>query len=200
MKKVVDTILQRDAQGTIELTFDAVELSQRIVWISEISMESAISFARRIRFLVTENSHPITVVISSSGGEVQAGLAMLDAITTCGVDVNTCCIGTAYSMGAILLASGKHRAILPNSSVMIHQPLINSCGGGNCDTIESLSKNLSQIKEKLNTILSHYSGKPIEELEKVTKGDFFMTAQEAVDFGLVDEVVSFEKLFLSKPI
>ena len=118
MKKVVDTILQRDAQGTIELTFDAVELSQRVVWISEISMESAISFARRIRFLVTE----------------------------------------------------------------------------------SLSKNLSQIKEKLNTILSHYSGKPIKELEKVTKGDFFMTAQEAVDFGLVDEVVPFENLFLNKPI
>ena len=148
MKKGMDVILQKDAQGTRELTLDSVELSQRIIWIDEINMDVAISFARRVRMLLLDDFSPFTVVISSSGGEVQSGLAILDVISTCGVDVTTCCVGTAYSMAAILLASGKHRKILQNSSVMIHQPLINSCGGGNCDTIESLSKNLSQTKKK----------------------------------------------------
>lgn len=195
MGKIVDTVLQRDAQGTRELSIDSVELSQRIVWINEINSDSAVSFARKMRNLLVDNSSPITVAISSSGGEVQAGLTMLDIMTMCNANITTCCIGTAYSMAAILLSSGSRRLILPNSRVMIHQPLVNSCGGGNCDTIENLSKNLTQIKEKLNTILSRYSGKSIEELEMATKTDNFMTAQEAVDFGLVDEIVSFEEMF-----
>lgn len=195
MARIMETVLQKSAQGISELSIGALELSDRIIWINEIDHDSAISVVKKMRFLIAESSDPITLAISSHGGEVQAGLLILDAITTSGVDVVTCCVGTAYSMGAILLSAGKKRLILPNSSVMIHQPLINSCSGGSCDTIDSLAKSLNKTKDKLNVLLSSYTGKTIEEIEQATKFDNHMSAEEAIAFGLVDQVVDFKDMF-----
>jgi ATP-dependent Clp protease protease subunit len=131
----------------------------------------------------------IQLYINSPGGSVSAGLAIYDTMQYIKCDVATICIGQAASMGAVLLAGGTKgkRFSLPNSRIMIHQPL----GGaeGPAKDVEIMTKELLRIKNKINEILSFHTGQPIERIEKDTDRDFFMTPEEALDYGLIDKVI-----------
>ena len=127
--------------------------------------------------------------INSPGGVVTAGLAIYDTMQYIKPDVSTICIGQAASMGAVLLAAGTagKRYALPNSRIMIHQPL----GGaqGQASDIEIQAGEILRIKEKLNDMLAHHSGQPLKRVKKDTDRDFFMSAMEAKEYGIIDEVV-----------
>ncbi|TYK54022.1 ATP-dependent Clp protease proteolytic subunit, partial [Staphylococcus pseudintermedius] len=131
--------------------------------------------------------------INSPGGSVTAGFAIYDTIQHIKPDVQTICIGMAASMGSFLLAAGAKgkRFALPNAEVMIHQPL----GGaqGQATEIEIAAKHILRTRERLNKILSERTGQPIEKIEKDTDRDNFLTAQEAKEYGLIDEVMEPEK-------
>ena len=130
----------------------------------------------------------ISLYINSPGGEVVAGLAIYDTMNYIRCDVSTICVGMAASMGAFLLSSGAKgkRYALPNSEIMIHQVL----GGaqGQASDVEIHTKHLLGTKQKLNSILAENTGKSIEQVEKDTDRDNFLSAQEAVDYGIVDQV------------
>lgn len=132
----------------------------------------------------------IYLYINSPGGSVTAGMAIYDTMQYIKSDVSTICIGMAASMGAFLLAAGQKgkRYALPNSTIMIHQPL----GGaqGQASDIKIHAEYILRIKENLNKILSERTGKPLEQVEKDTDRDNFLTAKEAKEYGLVDEVMS----------
>ena len=131
----------------------------------------------------------ISLYINSPGGSVSAGMAIYDTMQYIKCDVSTICMGMAASMGAFLLSSGAKgkRFALPNSLVMIHQPL----GGarGQATEIEIVAKQILRTKENLNRILAENTGRPIEEIYRDTERDNYMTAQEALEYGLVDKVI-----------
>jgi len=141
----------------------------------------------------------VHLYINSPGGSVTAGLAIYDTMQFLTCDVNTYCIGQAASMGAVLLAGGTtgKRFSLPNANIMIHQVL----GGaeGQATDVEIRVKYMLRLKNRLNTILSKHTGKPIEQVEKDCDRDNFMTADEAKAYGLVDEVVQSRKQITNLP-
>lgn len=152
--------------------------------------EVANSLVAQMLYLATEDpTKDITLYINSPGGGVAAGLAILDAMAFIKCDVQTICFGTAASMGAFLLAAGTpgKRKSLPNARIMIHQPL----GGaqGQAADIEIQAKEILYVKSLLNGYMSKFSGQPIGKIETDTDRDFFMTAAEAKDYGIVDEVI-----------
>ena len=130
----------------------------------------------------------LSLYINSPGGSVSAGLAIYDTMNFIKCDVTTICVGLAASMGAFLLSSGAKgkRFALPNSEIMIHQPL----GGaqGQASDIEIQANHIKRIKEKINKILSEQSGQPLEKVQKDTDRDFYMSADEALEYGLIDKI------------
>ncbi|MFC2506193.1 MAG: ATP-dependent Clp protease proteolytic subunit, partial [Kingella sp. (in: b-proteobacteria)] len=130
--------------------------------------------------------------INSPGGSVTAGMSIYDTMKFIKPDVQTLCLGQAASMGAFLLSAGTKgkRFALPNSRIMIHQPLISGGLGGQASDIEIHARELLKLKEKLNQMLAEHSGKTIEEIERDTDRDNFMSAQEAADYGLIDQVIT----------
>jgi ATP-dependent Clp protease protease subunit len=142
---------------------------------------------------MTDPKKDIHFYINSPGGSVTAGLAIYDTMQWLTCDVNTYCVGQAASMGAVLLAGGTKgkRFALPNANIMIHQVL----GGaeGQASDVEIRVKFMLKLKERLNTILSKHTGQPYEVVERACDRDNFMSAEEAREFGLVDEVVSSRK-------
>ena len=165
-------------------------LEDRIIFLSgEITDEVANSVVAQLIFL--EGKDPdkdISIYINSPGGSVSAGLAIYDTMNFIKCDVTTICVGLAASMGAFLLSSGTKgkRFALPNSEVMIHQPL----GGtqGQASDIEIQANHIKRIKDKINKILSENSNQPLEKIQKDTDRDYYMTANEAAEYGLIDKV------------
>jgi ATP-dependent Clp protease protease subunit len=150
-------------------------------------------------FLANEDpSKDITLYINSPGGSVSAGLAVYDTMQFIPCDVSTVCFGTAASMAAFLLGAGTKgkRKSLPNARIMIHQPL----GGaqGQAADIEIQAREILFIKSLLNTYMADYTGKPLEKIEQDTDRDFFMTPEEALEYGMIDEVIKTKKI-LAKP-
>ena len=166
-------------------------LEDRIIFIgSEVSDGLANSLIAQLLFLQKENrAQDISVFINSPGGSVTAGLAIYDTMKYVSCDVATYCIGQAASMGAVLLAAGTKgkRYCLPQARVMIHQPW----GGaqGTASDISIQAAEIGRMKHTLNGILADACGKDISELERDTDRDFFMSAQETKDYGLVDDIV-----------
>jgi ATP-dependent Clp protease protease subunit len=148
------------------------------------------------QLLYLESQDPekdIDLYINSPGGSVTAGMAIYDTIQYIRCDVNTICIGMAASMGAFLLSSGTKgkRFSLPNSEIMIHQPLIGGGGiSGQCTDVKIHSDHLVATREKLNRILAENSGKSIEQIAIDTERDNYLTAQEAMEYGLIDKVIT----------
>ena len=166
-------------------------LKDRIVFLSgEIDDLTANLVVAQLIFLEAEDpDKDIFMYINSPGGSVSAGMAIYDTMNYIKCDVSTICIGLAASMGAFLLSSGakgKRRA-LPNSEIMIHQPL----GGarGQATDIEIQANQILKIKEKLNRILSENSGQELDRVKADTERDFYMSAEEAKAYGLIDEVI-----------
>ena len=167
-------------------------LEDRIVFISgEIDDASANTIVAELIYLEAKNPEKdICVYINSPGGSVTAGMAIYDTMKYVKCDVSTICIGLAASMGAFLLAAGTKgkRFCLPNSEVMIHQPL----GGaqGQASDIEITANHIIQTKKKMIQMLSKNTGQPIKKIEKDVDRDYFMTADEAVAYGIVDKVIT----------
>ena len=190
------TKLINDSKGCREISLEALELKDRTLTVfGQITNEMANDFIRKMRCLVKESDEPITVLINSQGGEVQAGLSMYDAIVGAGVTVNTVCTGMAFSMGAVLMVVGNKRLMLPHSKYMLHEPLAMGEQVASASTISERAKSILEVKELLNQIIAKYAKKTLKEINKVTSKDTYFTAEEAVEFGLADNVVTFKEVF-----
>lgn len=143
-------------------------------------------------FLEAENPEKdISIYVNSPGGSITAGLAIYDTMRYVKPDIATICIGQAASMAAILLAAGTKgkRYALPNSRMLIHQPLMHGLGGQAIE-IDIHAKDIMRMRQRMNEILANHTGQPMEKIERDTDRDFILQANEAVDYGLVDQVIS----------
>ena len=188
----IPMVIEQD--GRSERGYDLYSrlLKDRIVFLGT-PVDDMVANVIVAQFLFLQMSDPkkdIHFYINSPGGSVTAGLAIYDTMQWLTCDVNTYCVGMAASMGAVLLSAGTKgkRFALPNSDIMIHQVL----GGaeGQASDVEIRVKHMLRLKRRLNEVLSHHTGQPYESVEKACDRDNFMTAAEAKEFGLVDEVVS----------
>lgn len=190
---LVPMVVDQTSNGERSYDIYSRLLEDRIIFLTgEINDAVANMIVAQLIYLEGKNpDKDIFLYINSPGGSVSAGLAIFDTINFIKCDVSTCCIGLAASMGAFLLASGTKgkRFALPNSEIMIHQPL----GGaqGQASDIEIQAKHIQKIKEKINRILSERTGQPLEKVEKDTDRDFYMSAEQAMEYGLIDKI--FEK-------
>jgi len=167
------------------------QLRDRIVWLgSEVTSGVSNAIVAQLLYLDTlDKEKDIKLYINSPGGIITGGMAIYDTMNFVAADVSTICVGQAASMGAFLLCAGTKgkRFILPNAEVMIHQPL----GGtsGQASDIERHARHILSLKKKLNKLMAEHTGKSIEEIDADTDRDHYMTAAEAVAYGLVDQVV-----------
>jgi len=193
---LVPTVVEQSSKG--ERAFDIYSrlLKERIIFLTdEIDEVTASLVVSQMIFLEAEDKgKDISIYINSPGGIVTAGMAIYDTMQYISSPVSTICIGQAASMGAFLLAGGAKgkRYALPNSRIMIHQPL----GGaqGQATDIEIQAKEIIRMKRSLNDLLVFHSGQTLKQIEKDTDRDFFMTAQEAKEYGIIDEVIFPEKI------
>lgn len=162
----------------------------------EIDAEIACEFVKEVMLLNAEDSQaPIDVLINSPGGEINSGMLMYDVIQASKAPIRMFCIGRAYSMGAVLFASGNHgRYMLPHGELMIHEPLLGNRVGGNSSSVKSISDSLLETKKKMNQILSKHTGKTEEEVEEATGFDHYFSPEESIEFGLCDQIISFDKM------
>ena len=188
---LVPTVVEQTGRGERAYDIYSRLLKDRIIFLSdEVNDTTASLVVAQLLFLEAEDpDEDIHLYINSPGGSVTAGMAIYDTMQYIKPDVSTICIGMAASMGAFLLNAGAKgkRFALPNSEIMIHQPL----GGakGQATDIEIHAKWILKIKERLNKILSERTGQPIEKIQEDTERDNFMSAQEAKEYGLIDEVI-----------
>ena len=187
---LIPMVVDQTSKGERSYDIYSRLLEDRIVFISgEITDEVANSVVAQLIYLEGKNPEKdIAVYINSPGGSVSAGMAIYDTMNYIKCDVSTICVGLAASMGAFLLASGTKgkRYALANSEIMIHQPL----GGakGQASDIEITAKQILRIKQNMNKILSEKTGQSLEKVAKDTDRDYYMTAQEALEYGLVDKI------------
>ena len=192
---LIPTVIETTGRGERAYDIYSRLLKERIIFLgTEINDVVSNLVIAQLLFLQSEDADKeISIYINSPGGVVTAGMAIYDTMQFLKCPITTYCVGQAASMGAVLLAAGTKgkRFALPNSRIMIHQPL----GGaqGQATDIEIQTNEILRMKKNLNEILSHHTGKPVKTVEKDTDRDFFMSADEAVKYGIVDEVVSKKK-------
>ncbi|EMS6161283.1 ATP-dependent Clp endopeptidase proteolytic subunit ClpP [Neisseria gonorrhoeae] len=190
---LVPTVIEQSGRG--ERAFDIYSrlLKERIVFlVGPVTDESANLVVAQLLFLESENpDKDIFFYINSPGGSVTAGMSIYDTMNFIKPDVSTLCLGQAASMGAFLLSAGEKgkRFALPNSRIMIHQPLISGGLGGQASDIEIHARELLKIKEKLNHLMAKHCGRDLADLERDTDRDNFMSAEEAKEYGLIDQVL-----------
>lgn len=190
---LVPTVIEQSGRG--ERAFDIYSrlLKERIVFlVGPVTDESANLVVAQLLFLESENpDKDIFFYINSSGGSVTAGMSIYDTMNFIKPDVSTLCLGQAASMGAFLLSAGEKgkRFALPNSRIMIHQPLISGGLGGQASDIEIHARELLKIKEKLNRLMAKHCGRDLADLERDTDRDNFMSAEEAKEYGLIDQIL-----------
>ncbi|WP_028235899.1 ATP-dependent Clp endopeptidase proteolytic subunit ClpP [Pseudobutyrivibrio sp. MD2005] len=185
-------VIEQNSRGERSYDIYSRLLKDRIIFLGEEVNETTASLTvAQLLFLESEDpSKDIHLYINSPGGSVTAGMAIYDTMQYIKPDVSTICIGMAASMGAFLLAGGQKgkRFALPNAEVMIHQPL----GGakGQATEIEIAAKNILKTRERLNRMLAENTGKPYEQVCLDTERDHWLDAQEALDYGLIDEIIT----------
>jgi ATP-dependent Clp protease protease subunit len=188
---MIPTVIETSGRG--ERAFDIYSrlLRERIVFLGQaIDSDVANLVVAQLLFLEAEDPEKdIYLYINSPGGSVTAGMGIYDTIKQIRPDVSTICVGFAASMGAFLLSSGTKgkRMSLPHSRIMIHQPL----GGaqGQATDIEIQAKEILYHKQRLNSLLADHTGQPLSRIEEDTERDFFMSSEEARDYGLIDQVI-----------
>ena len=189
---LVPMVVEQTNRGERSYDIYSRLLKERIIFLSgEVNDVMADLIVAQLLFLESEDpDKDIQIYINSPGGSVSSGFAIYDTMQYIKPDVSTICIGMAASMGAFLLAAGTigKRYALPNADIMIHQPL----GGaqGQASDIKIHAEKILKTRERLNRILSDRTGKSYEQIDLDTDRDFYMTADEAVDYGLIDKVVS----------
>jgi ATP-dependent Clp protease protease subunit len=187
----IPMVIEQSSRGERAYDIYSRLLKDRIIFLgTPINDVVANSVIAQMLFLAADDPEKdIHLYINSPGGSITAGMAIYDTMQYIKPDVSTICVGLAASMGAFLLAAGApgKRYALPNSEVMIHQPL----GGaeGQASDIEIRARRILKMRDKLNRILSERTGQPLERIEKDTDRDYFMTAEEAKNYGLVDKVI-----------
>ena len=192
MLGLVPMVIEQSGRGERAYDIYSRLLKERVVFlVGPVNDVTANLIVAQLLFLESENpDKDISFYINSPGGVVSAGMAIYDTMQFIKPNVSTLCVGQAASMGAFLLAAGEKgkRYTLPNSRVMIHQPL----GGfqGQASDIEIHAKEILSLKARLNELLAHHTGQPVERVEQDTDRDNFLSAQEAVEYGLVDEVLT----------
>ena len=189
---LIPMVIEQSGRGERAYDIYSRLLKERVVFLVGVVTETTANLiVAQLLFLESENpDKDIFFYINSPGGSVSAGLAIYDTMQFIKPDVSTLCVGQAASMGSLLLAAGDRdkRFILPNSRVMIHQPM----GGfqGQATDIEIHAKEILYLRQRLNEILARHTGKPVETIGRDTERDFFLGAEDAVKYGLVDKVLT----------
>ena len=188
---LIPTVIEKSNQGERAYDIFSRILKNRIILLSgEIDDNTANIVIAELLYLDSINNDDISLYINSPGGSVSAGMAIFDTMNYIKSDVSTICIGMAASMAAFLLACGKSgkRYCLPNSEVMIHQPL----GGvqGQATEIKIVAERIIKLKNKLNQILWEKTNKKLSEIEKDTDREYYMNSQEALEYGIIDKIIT----------
>lgn len=189
---LIPTVIEKEAWGERAYDIYSRLLKDRIIFLGDaISDHLANIVIAQLLFLESQDKEKdIKIYVNTPGGSVTAGLAIYDTMQYIKPDVSTICVGLAASMGAVLLAGGAKgkRFVLPNSEILIHQVM----GGaeGQAIDIKIRAERIIRIRDRLNKILADHTGQPIEKIEKDTDRDYFMTAEEAAKYGLVDKIIS----------
>ena len=189
---MVPMVVEQSGRGERSYDIYSRLLKERVIFlVGEVNDQTANLVVAQLLFLESENpDKDISFYINSPGGSVTAGMAIFDTMNFIKPDVSTLCTGMAASMGAFLLSAGAKgkRYALPNAQVMIHQPL----GGARCQAteIEIHAREILKTRERLNKILAENTGQPLEKIQHDTERDYFLSADEAKEYGLVDQVIS----------
>lgn len=190
---LVPTVIEKSSMGERAYDIYSRLLKERIIFLGEpVTDVTASLVVSQILFLESEGpDKDILLYINSPGGSVSAGLAIYDTMQYVKCDVSTICMGHAASMGAFLLAGGTRgkRFALPHSEIMIHQPSISGYSYGQAADMEILAKNIQHTKNVLNELLAQNTGQPLDVIARDVERDFYMTAQEAKNYGIIDAVV-----------
>ena len=186
----------REAMGTQSVDIDAILHSQRFIFIDDVIDEKMASSVTKqlLLYAIFDSSKTVKIIINSSGGSIHSGLVIYDLMRSANLNIETYCVGKAHSMAAVICAAGSRRYILPNSSMMLHEPLFDSKLKTSISSFNELAKNLLKTKEQLYDILSKLTHQPLQTIESITQYDCLFNAEAAVEFGLVDEICGFEKI------
>jgi ATP-dependent Clp protease protease subunit len=182
----------KDKKMSVENMLEEKLLEKREIYLwGGVDDESAEKVIKRIIYLNSTGKEDITIYLNSPGGVISSGLAIYDAMQASKCAISTVCMGQAASMGAVIVCAGKKgkRLIWPNARVMIHQPLISSTMYGPASDIEIQAEEMLRIRKTLNEILARHTGKKLDQIDKDTDRDKYMTAKEALDYGIVDKIV-----------
>lgn len=188
---LIPMVIEKTGRGERAYDIFSRLLKERIIFIGSLIDDNTASLViAQLLFLAAEDSEKdIYLYLNTPGGMISSGLAIYDTMQYVQPDISTICMGQASSMGAILLAAGKKgkRSVLPHSRVMIHQPL----GGaqGQATDIEIQTKEILILREKLNQILSFHTGQSLKKIEKDTDRNFFMSPEDAKEYGIIDEIL-----------
>lgn len=192
---LVPTVIEKSTHGERAYDIYSRLLKERIIFLSgPVSDAMANTIIAQLLFLEHEDAKKdIILYINTPGGSVSAGLAIYDTMQYVKPDVSTICIGMAASMGAVLLAAGTKgkRFSLPNAEILLHQIM----GGaqGQASDVEIAAREILKLRDRLNRILVHHTGQPLEKIEKDTDRDFYLSAQEAKEYKLVDDIIKNQK-------
>jgi ATP-dependent Clp protease, protease subunit len=207
MAMIIPQVIERASQGAV-VGYDIYSrlLKDRIIFVGgyegEVTTDSANLLIAQLLYLDSEDSDKdINLYINSPGGMVTAGLAVYDTMQYVKAPITTICIGMAMSFGAVLLTAGTkgRRYALPQSRIMIHQPLISGHGiSGQATDIEVEAREMAKTKRILNEIISKHTGQTVDRIQKDSERNFYMSAAEAKEYGLIDEVIANTKLIKKK--
>lgn len=190
-------IIQRTANTTLVLPSETVLSEKNIYFMNgEICDLMAQDFMQAIMYFASKSkTEPVKVFINSEGGEVDAGMMIYDIIQGAPMPIELYCTQKAYSMAAIIFSCGRNgRYILPHGRVMVHEPRIMNLDGGKISSIRKLSEDMCKSKRKLDEILAKHTRQSLEVIEEITSKDNYYTSEEAVEFGIADEVISFKEM------
>lgn len=197
---LVPYVIEQTSKGERSYDIFSRLLKDRIIFLSEdVNSASASLVVAQLLFLESEDpDKDISLYINSPGGSITDGMAIVDTMNYIKCPVSTICVGMAASMGAVLLASGTKgkRFATPNAEILIHQPLIGGQGGGisgQQTEIQIQADQMLKTRERINKILSETTGKPIEQIQKDTERDYYLTAEEALKYGLIDGIMDKRK-------
>ena len=188
---LIPTVIEKSPQGERAYDIYSRLLKERIIFLGGVVNDNVANVViAQLLFLDSQDSkRDVKLYVNSPGGSVTAGLAIYDTMQYIKSDVSTICVGMAASMAAVLLSAGKKRKrfVLPNSEVLLHQVM--GQAGGQAVEIEISAKHIMKIKERLNKILAKHTGQPLSKIEKDTDRDFYLGAEEAKEYGIVDEII-----------
>lgn len=190
-------ILRKSSAGVQVVPLESELLAKRMIFLSgEISHQSAQEAIKQILYLNMESTtEPITILINSPGGDINAGLLIVDAIRGSRVKIRTICTGHAYSMAAVILAAGTGgRYILENSDAMIHEPAIGDFAQADTKAISSIFQNLVSVKKKIANTLAGYTLHSMDTVYNTMTDEKFFSAKEAVEWGLCDKIIDFSEI------